>query len=169
MRVHLRMLLLIVALSFTTALVSLPTTSAQARPAARTITITITEAQFNRYLPSVKPRGFKSVSAGIIDGGIVVHFITGQADITEYYEHYGVLIRDGKIVTEFGVLDIPGVGTFGYADIKNIYPALIPTLDHNAKIMSTFVLRQVTSKAGTRYTPQSVTTGNHQVVIVVTK
>lgn len=169
MRPRIRILLLIVALSFLTTLLTVPSVGVQAHPAAKEITITITEAQFNRFLPSVKPRGFKSISADIIDGGIIVKMITGQADIAEYHEHYGVLIRDGKIVTEFGVLDILGIGVFGYADIKNIYPELIPTLDRNAKIVDGFVQRQIRAKAGTRYTPVSVTTGNDQVVIVVTK
>jgi hypothetical protein len=169
MRLHFRVLLLIVALTSVMLLIAMPDVGVQAHPAAKEITITITEAQFNRFLPSVKPRGLKSISADIIDGGIIVKLITGQADIAEYHEHYGVLIRDGKIVTEFGVLDILGIGVFGYADIKNIYPELIPTLDRNAKIMDGFVQRQIRAKVGTRYTPQSVTTGNDQVVIVVTK
>ena len=169
MRLPFRFSLLVVALTFIVALLAVPNAGVQAHLAAKQITITITEAQFNRFLPLVKPRGFKSISADIIDGGIIVKLITGQADIPEYHEHYGVLIRDGKIVTEFGVLDILGLGAFGYADIKNIYPELIPTLDRNAKIMDSFVQRQIRARVGTRYTPQSVTTGNHQIVIVVTK
>lgn len=94
---------------------------------------------------------------------------TKWTDLPEYHEHYGVLIRDGKVVTEAGVFSIPGFGGMGYADIKAAIPELIPVLDQNAKLMNRFVQKQISAKAGTRYTPVSVTTGSDKVVIVVSK
>jgi hypothetical protein len=57
----------------------------------------------------------------------------------------------------------------GYEFIKQLIPDLIPILDHNAQVLSRYVLRQVTAKAGTRYSPQSVTTGDDKIVIVVNR
>ncbi|CAG0993998.1 hypothetical protein ANRL4_02646 [Anaerolineae bacterium] len=150
-------------------LAALPAVPAAAVPSAKEITITITEAQFNKYLPTVKAKQEKKLEADIIDGGIIVKVFTRWTDLPEYHEHFGVLIRDGKVVTEAGVFSIPGLGGLGYADIKGTIPELIPVLDHNAKIMNRFVQKQISAKAGTRYTPVSVTTGNDKVVIVVSK
>ena len=169
MRLQLRVLLLLSVIVLSLPLIALPASRAEAQPARKQITITITEAQFNKYLPTVKPVGSKSISADIIDGGIIVKIYTRWADLPEYHEHYGVLIRDGKLVTEAGVFDIPGVGSLGYAEIKQLIPSLVPLLDHNAKVMNRFVLRQVSAKAGSRYQVESVTTGNDKVVIVVSK
>jgi hypothetical protein len=162
-----RLILLIVTLVCALSFVVAPGTVTQA--AGKQITITITEAQFNKYLATVRGRDIKKLTADIIDGGIIVKVNTKWSDLPEYHEHYGVLIRDGKIVTEAGVFDIPGVGALGYADVKQIVPDLVPYLDHNAKIMHTFVLRKIAAKAGSRYKVESVTTGNDQVVIVVTR
>lgn len=169
MRQRFRFLFIVAVLTFIVSLIAWPAGSVAAHPAARQITITITEAQLNRYLPSVRPSGIKKIVADIIDGGIIVKMYTNQPELPEYHEHYGVLIRDGKISTEAGVVDIPGVGALGYADIKKIAPQLIPILDYNAQVIGRYVLRQVSAKAGTRYTPVSVTTGNDQVVIVVSR
>jgi len=164
-----RAVLVIAALVFTLSLIAIPNTGVEAKPAARQVTITITEAQFNRYLPTVKSRNMTRVVADIIDGGIIVKIYTRFVDLPEYHEHYGVLIRDGQVFTEAGVVDIPGVGALGYADIKQLIPDLIPTLDHNAQVMQRFVLRQIQAKAGRRYKAESVTTGNDKIVIVVTR
>jgi hypothetical protein len=169
MRLHRRIQLLIAVLVVIIPLITLPATSVEARPAVKQITITITEAQLNKYLPSVRPSTIKKIAADIIEGGIIVKMYTRWTDLPEYHEAYGVLIRDGKVVTEAGVVNIPGVGALGYEVIKQKIPSMIPTLDHNAKIFSRYVLRQVSAKAGSRYTPVSVTTGNDKIVIVVSK
>jgi hypothetical protein len=171
MRLHFRFrfALLTTALAVLLVIVPTPNIAVGAQPAQKQYTITITEAQFNKYLPTVKPRISRAIAADIIDGGIIVKIYTIFTDIREYHEHYGVLVRDGKIVVEAGVFDIPGVGALGYANVKQLIPALIPTLDHNARIMNRFVLRQVSAKAGSRYKVESITTGNDQVVIVVSK
>jgi hypothetical protein len=169
MRLQFRFALLIAALALLVVLVPLPNIGVEARPAQKQYTITITEAQFNKYLPTVKPRNSRTVVADIIEGGIIVKIYTTFINLPEYHEHYGVLVRDGKIVTEAGVIDIPGVGALGYANVKQLIPELIPGLDHNARIMNRFVLRQVSAKAGSRYTVDSITTGNDKVVIVVSR
>jgi hypothetical protein len=165
MRLQSRLLFLVVAIAFSLSLIALPTSNAEAQ--GRQITITITEAQFSKYMNSVRPRNSKSASVDIIDGGVIVKIQTRWTDLPEYHEHYGILIKEGKIVTEFGVIDIPGVGALGYEDLKNLIPELVPFADYNAKILDKYVQRQIRAKAGTRYTPESVTTGNDQVVIVV--
>lgn len=169
MRPNFRVALLIAALAFLLPLAALPNTSVEAQPAGRQITITITEAQFNKYLPTVKPRSARSIAADIIEGGIIVKVQTIWPDLPTYHEHYGVLIRDGKVVTEAGVIDFPGIGAMGYSDIKRFIPSVIPTLDHNARVMNRFVLSRISAKAGSRYKVESVTTTNDQVVIVVRK
>jgi hypothetical protein len=170
MHLRFRIVVLIAVSAFIFSSLALPTASIEAKPAAaKQITITITEAQFNRFLPSVKPRGSRGIAADIIDGGIIIKILTNWSDLPEFHEHFGVLIRDGKIVTEAGVVDLPGIGAMGYADIEQAIPELIPFLDHDARIMSRFVLRQVSAKAGSRYKPESVVTGGDKVVIVVNK
>ncbi len=164
-----RAVLLLAALIFTLSFVAWPITGVAAQPAARQITITITEAQLDRYVHAFKPRDAKDIAVDIIDGGIIVKIYTRLPDIPEYHENFGVLIRDGKIVTEAGVVDIPGLGALGYADIKQLLPDLIPYLDHDAQILGRYVLRQVTSRAGYRYQPESVTTGDDKIVIVVNR
>jgi hypothetical protein len=164
-----RVILLFVALVFTLPLIAVPATTVEAAPTVRQITITITELQLNRYLRTVKPRIATSIVADIIDGGIIIKLYTRWTDLPEYHEHYGVLIRDGKVVAEAGVFDIPGVGALGYADIKQLVPVLVPILDHNARVVNRFVVRQITSKAGSRYKAESVTTGNDKIVIVVNR
>lgn len=166
MRLSLRTLLVgLILLSFA----MLPTDEAHARPTARQITITITEAQFNRYLASVRPRSIRKLEADIIDGGIIMKVTTSFRDLPEYHEHYGVLIRDNEVVTEAGVFSIPGYGGIGYADIKQLIPSLVPLLNQNARVINRFVQRQISAKARTCYKPESVTTGGDQVVIVVSK
>ena len=169
MHPRIRITLLIAVFALFLPLFVSPGAAVQARPAARQITITITEAQFTRYLRTVKTRDMKSIVADIIDGGIIVKIFTRFVDIPEYHENFGILIRDGKVVTEAGVVDIPGIGALGYADIQQVLPELIPLLDHDAALLNKFVLRQIQLRAGSRYTPESVTTGNDKVVIVVTR
>jgi microcompartment protein CcmK/EutM len=50
-----------------------------------------------------------------------------------------------------------------------LIPELVPQLDHNAKVLNKYVNKQVSAKAGTRYTIDSISIGNDEVVIVVTK
>ena len=147
-----------------------PVNPAQARVDAKKITITITEAQFTKYLNGVKGRGVTKMDADIVDGGVIVKFISRDNDGMEVWEHFGVLIRDGKIVTEAGVISFPDIGAgMGYEDVKNLIPELIPILDHNASILGRYVTRQVSAKAGTRYTPESTTLAEDKLVIVVNK
>lgn len=169
MRLQNRVRLLLIAAVVLLSLFALPETYAPVDAAGKQITITITEAQFTKYLQSVRSREIKKLEADIIDGGIIVKITTRWIDVPVYHEHYGVLIRDGKLVTECGVVDIPDVGALGYADVQQIVPDLIPVLDHNAKVMDRFVQRQVTAKAGRRYTVESVATGEDKVVIVVNR
>jgi hypothetical protein len=166
MRAPFRFLLLFVLFAFSFSILAVPSVDVKA---AREITITITEAQLAKYLRTVKPRDAKSLDVDIIEGGIVVKIYTKWVDISEYHENFGVLIREGKIVTEFGVMDFPGLGALGYEDIKNLIPEVLPFLDHDASVLSKYVLRQVTAKAGRRYTPVSVVTGSDKIVIVVSK
>jgi hypothetical protein len=98
--------------------VFVPATAAKALPAAKQITITITEAQLNKYLPTVKPRDVKGIEADIIDGGIIIKLTIDDPFLPEYREHYGILNRENKISVEAGVFDIPGLGALGYEDIK---------------------------------------------------
>lgn len=169
MRLHPRILLSIAFFVVVFPLIASPMSAVEAKPAAKQITITITEAQLNRYLPSVRPRAIKNIVADIIDGGIILKMYTRWADLPEYHETYGVLIRDGKVVTEAGVINVPGVGAMGYEFIKQLIPSLVPILDHNAQVLSRYVLRQIAARAGTRYTPVSVTTGDDKIVIIVTR
>lgn len=149
--------------------VFVPATAVKALPAAKQITITITEAQLNKYLPTVKPRDVTGIEADIIDGGIIIKLTIDDPFLPEYREHYGILNRENKISVEAGVFDIPGLGALGYEDIKQLIPELVPQLDHNAKVLNKYVNKQVSAKAGTRYTIDSITIGNDEVVIVVTK
>ena len=163
-------LLMLASIVALTVLSIIPTNVTQARVDAKQITITITEAQFAKYVASVRARGIKKTEVDIVDGGIIVKFITSGAGSLEVWEHFGVLIRDGKLVTEAGVISFPAIGQgLGYADAKNLVPEIVPYLDHDAKIMSKFVLRQVAAKAGSRYTPESATLAGDKLVIVVNK
>jgi hypothetical protein len=164
-----RFVLLIAALALLLVVIPLPTVGVEAAPAQRQYTITITEAQLNKYLPSVKPRISRAIVADIIDGGIIIKISTIFRNLPQYHEHYGVLVRNGRISVEAGVFDIPGVGALGYADVKRLIPQLVPSLDHNARTINRYVLRQVSAKAGSRYKVESITTGNDQVVIVVSR
>jgi hypothetical protein len=164
-----RVLLTIAALLVVLPFIATPTISVEARPAAREITITITEAQFNRYIGIFRTRNTTKVVADIIDGGIIVKIYTRWPDLPEYHEHFGVLIRDGKVLTESGVVDFPGIGGMGYENIKQVVPELIPYLDRDAVVMNRFVLSRIRARAGSRYTPVSVTTGDDKIVIVVSR
>jgi len=138
--------------------------------AAKEVVITITEVEFNQFLAKVrKPATITKAEANFIDGGIILAVSTTSKIIPIYQEHYGVLIRDGKIFTEAGVFVIPGIGGLGYEDVKKLIPALVPILDNNAKVLGKYVLDRVKAKAGTRYTPVSVATSEDKIVIVVTK
>ncbi len=138
--------------------------------AAREVVITITEPEFNKFLLRVrKAPTIAKLQADIIDGGIIVTVTSKDPLRLAYEEHYGVLIRDGKVVTEAGKFVIPGYGGLGYEDVQRLIPEYVPILDQNAKILGKYVLDRVKAKAGTRYTPVSATTGNDKIVIVVTR
>jgi hypothetical protein len=138
--------------------------------AAREVVVTITEREFNQFLSKVrKDPHIAKLQADIIDGGIIMTVTLKTATMPVYQEHYGVLIRDAKVVTEAGKFFIPGYGGLGYEDVRALIPEYIPVLDHNAKTLGKYVLDRIRAKAGTRYTPVSVTTGEDKVVIVVNK
>jgi hypothetical protein len=169
MRLHVRFALLIAALALLLVVITLPTAGVEAQAAPKQYTIIITEPQLSKYLTSVKPRISRAIAADIIDGGIIIKISTIIRTLPQYHEHYGVLVRNGRISVEAGVFDIPGVGAMGYADVKRRVPQLAPLLDHNARTINRFVLRQVSAKAGSRYKVESITTGNDQVVILVSR
>ena len=72
MRLHYRVLVFVVALTSVALLIAMSGVGVKAHPAAKEITITITEVQFSRYLSSVKPEGVSKLVADIIDGGSIV-------------------------------------------------------------------------------------------------
>src|SRR5688572_1900839 len=132
-----RLILLIVSLVFTLPLVAVPNTAVEAQPAARKVTITITEVQFNRFIRTLrKPRDTKSLVVDIIDGGFIVKFLPLFPSDPEEHQHFGVLIRDGKVVTEPGVWAVLGIGAWGLDTIRQVEPELGALLDRNAQVVS---------------------------------
>jgi hypothetical protein len=161
-----RLLLFALVVSLLLPFLISPATSVYAK---KQYTITITEAQIARYLRAAKPWDIKAIDVNIIDGGIIVTMHTRWEDIPEYSEHYGVLVRDGKIVAEAGVVSFPGLGGMGYEEIKKLVPEAVPYLDRSARNLNRLILRSVAAKAGSRYTVDSIVTGNDVVTITVTR
>ncbi len=159
--------ILLAGLIFALPLFALPSTRVLA---AKEVVITITEPEFNKFLLKMRKNPvITKLEADIIDGGIIVTVTTKDPFMPVHEEHFGVLIRDGKVVTEAGKFVIPGVGGLGYEDVQKLIPDYVPVLDQNAKTLGKYVLDRIKAKAGTRYTPVSVTTGEDKVVIVVNK
>lgn len=142
-----------------------PSATVEAKPAARQITITIPEAQLVRFLRSERLIGYK-INGDIIDGGFLIKYEDNTGELN-FNLAYGILIRDGKIVTEPGVIDFPGIGAMGFQQMLVEFPEFAAGLTRSGVNINRWVLRQVSAKAGTRYVPISITIGADQIVIVV--
>jgi len=162
------LLALLAALLVVSSIVAAPSTVVVAKGTQVVVTITVEE--INAFLVDVaKDDDILKLEARIIDGGIIMTVTTDFKDLPVWEEHYGVLIRDKAVVTEAGKFVIPGIGGLGFEDIQKLIPDLVPFLKNNARVLGRYVLRRIRLKAGSVYTPVSVTTGDGKVVIVVTR
>ena len=150
----------------------LPTAPAAALPATKTITIKITEAQFDRYLRKEAVGSIKKVKTDIADPALILNVFTRFSDVPDLVQidfHFGVFVRDGVLVCESGVINFPGYGAVGYEEIKQIAPDLAKNLDDIGNDLLKFILRQVKAKAGSKYTYESVSLANDVITIIVVK
>jgi hypothetical protein len=168
--VNWRSIVFVALLSMATML--LPTAPAAALPAAKTITIKITEAQFDRYLRKEVVGPIRKVKTDIADPALILNVFTRFADIPELVQvdfHFGVFVRDGVLVCESGIINFPGYGAVGYEEIKQIAPDLAKNLDNIGGDLLKFILRSVKNKAGSKYTYESVSLAGDVLTIVVVK
>jgi hypothetical protein len=169
-RLSLQRVLLVIVLLVCVAATIAPIAPAVAAPAAKTITIKITEAQFDRYLRKEVVGPIRKVKTDIADPALILNVSTRFVDVPELVQvdfHFGVFVRDGVLVCESGIINFPGVGGIGYEEIKQIAPALAKNLDDIGGDLLKFILRSVKAKAGSKYTYESVSLAGDVLTVVV--